>query len=75
MSCVDSVFLFDEQDPREWLKAIRPNVHVNSSEYTEECIESGVVSEIGAELVLVPRGESILSTSDFISIIQERYSK
>lgn len=70
---VDAVFLFDETDPRAWLPQIRPDVHVNSAEYTAQCIEAPVLQEIGARLVLVPRDTEHLSTSDVIQAIRDRY--
>lgn len=73
LRCVDAVFLFNESDPRAWLRKIRPHVHVNSAEYTEACIEAPLLKEIGARLVLTPRDTEHLSTSDVIKTIQHRY--
>ncbi|MBU0458289.1 adenylyltransferase/cytidyltransferase family protein [Patescibacteria group bacterium] len=73
LECIDGLFLFDEEDPREWLKEVRPDVHVNSSEYSQDCVEAAVVKEIGAELKLVQRSERLLSTSDVIEVIKEKY--
>ncbi|PIR53283.1 D-glycero-beta-D-manno-heptose 1-phosphate adenylyltransferase [Candidatus Peregrinibacteria bacterium CG10_big_fil_rev_8_21_14_0_10_49_10] len=73
IGCTGYVFSFDETDPRSWLQQIRPHVHVNSSEYTENCIEASTVYEIGAELVLYPRAEGFLSTSDVVERICDRY--
>lgn len=50
----DSVFIFDDDDPRPWLPLIRPHVHVNAETYGKECVEAEVLREIGARLVLVP---------------------
>ena len=71
--CVDGVFLFDELDPRVWLRTIKPHVHVNSAEYTEHCVEASVLQDIGARLVLVPRDTEHLSTSDIIRVVSDRY--
>lgn len=73
LQCVDAVFLFDEPDPRAWLPQIHPDVHVNSAEYTEQCIEAPLLQEIGARLVLVPRDTEHLSTSGVIHVIRDRY--
>ncbi len=75
LASVDHVFLFDEQDPRAWLAKIKPNAHVNSAEYGEECIEASVLKEIGAELILVPRATDILSTTERIDDIVRRFSR
>jgi rfaE bifunctional protein nucleotidyltransferase chain/domain len=70
----DFVCVFDEDDPREFLKAIQPNVHVNSAEYSEDCIEADTLREMGAKLVLVPRHEDVASTSDIIKTVCQRFS-
>jgi D-beta-D-heptose 7-phosphate kinase/D-beta-D-heptose 1-phosphate adenosyltransferase len=62
---VDHVHIFDEPVPMAFIAAVRPDVHVNGAEYGENCVESGVVREIGARLHLVPRIDG-LSTSDLI---------
>ena len=43
LKAVDYVVIFDEQTPIELLKVIKPNVHVNGSEYGEDCIEAETV--------------------------------
>ena len=66
---VDMVTWFDETDPREILKKITPDVHVNGVEYGKECIEADTVDELGAELCLVERIPS-LATSAIIDKIR-----
>lgn len=65
----DAVFIFEDDDPREWLKSIRPDVHCNAATYGEGCIEAPVVKEIGARLHLVPIKKELGSTTQ---IIQEQ---
>ena len=65
MRLVDYVHIFDEPVPMAFIAAVRPDVHVNGAEYGEDCVESGVVREIGARLHLVPRIDG-LSTSALI---------
>lgn len=65
---VDFVTWFEETDPRELLKIIKPDVHVNGAEYGAECIESGVVRENGGEIHIVNLKPS-LSTSHLIETI------
>ncbi len=43
---VDYVTSFDETDPRALLSIIKPDVHVNGSEYGANCIEADVVHRI-----------------------------
>ncbi len=66
---VDFVTWFDEIDPREWLKKVKPDVHVNGAEYGPACIEADVVKELGARLHLVQR-ISGLATSQIIEKIK-----
>ena len=69
---VDYVTWFDEIDPREVIKKIRPDVHVNGKEYTKDCIEKEIVKQVGARLHLVERvGKGVLSTSDIIKRINK----
>src|ERR1700733_13455748 len=44
---VDFVTWFEETDPRRLLDVIKPNVHVNGSEYGETCIEAEIVKKYG----------------------------
>lgn len=62
----DAVFIFDDDDPRPWLRLIHPDVHVNADTYGKDCIESDVVKEIGAQLVLVPIKKELGSTTETI---------
>lgn len=66
---VDYVTWFDETDPRSILEKIKPDVHVNGSEYGENCIEAEVVKKNGGRLHLVERIPG-LATSDIIRKIQ-----
>ncbi len=52
---VDYVVIFREETPIEFIKAVKPDVHCNSSEYGEECVEAEILKEVGAELCLVER--------------------
>lgn len=65
LAMVDYVTSFDELDPREMLKKIRPDVHVNGSEYGTNCIEAEVVHEYGGRLHIVSLVPG-LSTSQLI---------
>lgn len=66
---VDYVTWFDETDPRELLKTIRPDVHVNGVEYGAYCIEADTVKECGGTIHLVDRIEG-LSTSQILAKIK-----
>src|SRR3989338_3613429 len=49
---VDYVVLFDEKTPIELLEEIRPDVHVNGSEYGKECIEAPTVKKHGGKIYI-----------------------
>jgi rfaE bifunctional protein nucleotidyltransferase chain/domain len=66
---VDYVTWFDEDDPRELLRLLRPDVHVNGAEYGQNCIEAEVVRECGGRLHLVDRIPG-LATSQILSTIR-----
>ncbi|MCA9449399.1 MAG: adenylyltransferase/cytidyltransferase family protein [Candidatus Omnitrophica bacterium] len=63
VSCVegvDFVVFFDERDCTDFVRRVRPNVHVNDASYGENCVEADAVRESGGRLHLVPKfqGES-----------------
>lgn len=60
---------FDEDDPRNILSLIKPDIHVNGAEWGENCIERETVEQNGGKLHLVERIEG-LSTSAVINKIQ-----
>jgi D-beta-D-heptose 7-phosphate kinase/D-beta-D-heptose 1-phosphate adenosyltransferase len=62
---VDYVHIFDEVDPIAFLSEVRPHVHVNGSEYGEDCIESETVKQAGGKLHIVKRIPG-LSTSGLL---------
>lgn len=66
---VDYVTYFDETDPREFLKKVKPDVHVNGSEYGEDCIEADVVREVGGKIHIVKLVPG-LSTTNLIKKIK-----
>jgi len=66
---VDYVHVFDEPNPIAFLKELRPDVHVNGSEYGEHCIESDTVTRAGGEIYIVDRIPG-LSTSCLIDAVQ-----
>lgn len=66
---VDYVHIFDEPNPIAFLKELTPDVHVNGSEYGEECIESETVARGGGRIHIVARIPD-LSTSGLIDSLQ-----
>lgn len=67
---VDYVTWFDETDPREILKVIQPDVHVNGAEYGLQCIEAETVKNGGGRVQIVELVPG-LSTSRVIEKIRK----
>jgi D-beta-D-heptose 7-phosphate kinase/D-beta-D-heptose 1-phosphate adenosyltransferase len=65
---VDYVHIFDETDPVALIEAVKPDVHVNGSEYGFGCIESETVRRTGGTLHLVDRLPG-LSTSSLLDTL------
>jgi D-glycero-beta-D-manno-heptose 1-phosphate adenylyltransferase len=65
---VDYVHIFDEPDPIAFLSEIKPDVHVNGSEYGKDCIESDVVRRGGGQIYIVERLPN-LSTSGLLDAL------
>jgi rfaE bifunctional protein nucleotidyltransferase chain/domain len=53
MQDVDYLTIFDELDPIALLDTIKPDVHVNGSEYGEDCIEAQVVKKHGGRVHII----------------------
>lgn len=68
---VDYVTWFRETTPLHLLETIVPDVHVNGSEYGEECIEKEVVERNGGKIHIVKLVPG-LSTSDLITRILQK---
>lgn len=67
---VDKVTYFEEDNPLKILSLIKPHVHVNGSEYGEDCLEADVVKHFGGRIHLVELIPG-LSTSQIIDKIRE----
>ena len=65
---VDYVHIFEEPDPIAFLKELSPDVHVNGSEYGENCIESETVRRGGGRIHIVNRIPG-LSTSLLVNAL------
>ncbi|MGB9597954.1 MAG: D-glycero-beta-D-manno-heptose 1-phosphate adenylyltransferase [Candidatus Poribacteria bacterium] len=75
LECVDYVMIFSELTPDEFLKELRPNIHVKGGDYTiDKIVELETVKAIGAEFKLLP-GVDGKSTTKLIEIILEKHSE
>jgi D-glycero-beta-D-manno-heptose 1-phosphate adenylyltransferase len=68
---VDYVTWFHEADPINFIKTVKPNVHVNGSEYGKACLEAKTVEEVGAGLHIVERIPG-LSTTELVAKIRSQ---
>jgi len=66
---VDYVTLFNETTPINILTKIKPDVHVNGSEYGENCLEASTVKSYGGRIHIVTCLPG-LSTSNIIGKIR-----
>ena len=69
LSFVNYVTWFDETTPCEILSIIKPDIHVNGSEYGENCIEGETVRSNGGKIHIVPLIPG-LSTSNIVQKIR-----
>lgn len=69
LSFVDYVTYFEETDPIKLLEKIQPDIHVNGSEYGEDCIEAKTVKDGGGR-VHVASFVPGLSTTNIIKKIK-----
>lgn len=67
---VDFVTWFEETTPMALIEKIRPNVHVNGTEYGIHCIEADTVRKVGARLHLVELVPSLSTTRIIEKIVQ-----
>ena len=69
LEAVDYVTWFDETNPCKILHVIKPDVHVNGSEYGKDCIEAQVVEKYGGRIHIVSLVPG-LSTTQIIDKIK-----
>ena len=70
LECVDYLVVFDEPDPMELIRGIRPDVLVKGGDYTEsEVVGADFLRGYGGEVALIPLREGI-STSRLVEAIR-----
>ena len=71
LGCVDLVVLFDEPDALALLSALRPDLHVKGTDYTEESVpERDLVARLGGRTAIAGDAKEH-STTDVIARIRE----
>lgn len=74
LSCVDGVFVFDEDNPLKVIRYLLPDILVKGGDWSEkEIIGAGVVKEAGGEVRRIPFVAGF-STTDVIEKIIELHS-
>lgn len=74
LACVDYITIFDETDPIALLDVIKPDIHVNGSEYGYDCIERPTVEKHDGKIHIVKLVEGY-STTNMIDKIIKAYGK
>jgi rfaE bifunctional protein nucleotidyltransferase chain/domain len=54
LEMVDAAFVFSEDDPRAFIEALRPDIHVKGGDYSTDIIERPVVERCGGVVRIVP---------------------
>lgn len=74
LESVDYAFLFDEEDPRNWLEKIKPNFHVKAGDYKiNQIIEKDVIEKNKGKVILMPMVRGY-STTKLIDKILKTYA-
>ncbi len=64
LESVDYTFIFNEKDPRNWLKKIKPDLHVKANDYKPaQIIERNVVEKNSGKIVIVKMIKSYSTTN------------
>jgi rfaE bifunctional protein nucleotidyltransferase chain/domain len=74
LQCVDKVFIFTDKDPRNFIKLIKPSVHVKGGDYSGRLIEQDIVEESGG-MVRLLRFVNGYSTTALIGRIAKAYNE
>ena len=72
LGCVDYVCVFDEDEPKELLRACLPDVLIKGEDWAHNVVGREIVEENGGEVVLAPMVEG-LSTSNIIERVLDAY--
>ena len=56
LNFIREVLVFNEPDPREFIRRVSPDVHCTGAEYSNgTCVEEKLCRELGVELKYIPR--------------------
>lgn len=74
LECVDYVVIFNEINPKEILRKIKPHIYCKGPDWGKNCIEKETVEESGGKIHLLKHTPGI-STSGIIKKILDIFSK
>lgn len=72
LECVNYITIFDEPDCLKFVESVKPDIHVNGSDYGKNCIEAETVRKYGGKLHIIKLHKGF-STSNLIKKILEIY--
>ena len=71
LTCVDLVTIYNEPDPRNFLEAVKPDIHTGPGDYTAETmLETATVEKNGGIVVIIPRTSHESTTSIIERIVK-----
>jgi len=70
LSCVDITFIFDEDDPRTFIKKIKPQIHVKGGDYGPDIMEREVVESVGGQVVIAKKVDAPSTTEILTTLIK-----
>jgi D-glycero-beta-D-manno-heptose 1-phosphate adenylyltransferase len=71
LAMVDAAFIFRQDDPREFIEVLKPDLHVKGGDYTKDIIEREAVERNGGKVVIVSYVDGFSTTSIVKKIQQE----
>lgn len=74
LECVDYITIFDQINPKNILKKIKPNIYCNGPDWGKNCVERNVVEKNGGRMHIL-KWQTGLSTSKLIKKILETWHK
>ncbi len=64
LRCIDGVCVFSEETPVEWLKTIRPHIHVKGGDWVPEKMpENATIRSWGGKIITIPYVDGYSTTS------------
>lgn len=72
LKMVDGAFIFTEDDPREFIRIIKPDIHVKGGDYTRDILEKETVEANGGVISIVSFKRGFSTTEIINKIISDR---